>query len=319
MKKNPFAFFATALLLTTVIAVGPSCKEQEKVKAASQNRTDRQTLPEPAKQKETTESVQHGVDSLSQQKVREKQTEIIQEAISAIRETENALDALDKNKPKEALAALEKATGKLELILVREPTLALAPMDIDVSTRDVLMNLQSIKKMRDKAEDLLEDGEVQKTRQLIRNLGSEIVIRVTNLPLATYPDAIKAVTPLIDQGKIEQAKAALIGALNTMVVTDHIIPLPVLRAETMLKDAESLAERKDRSAESDDSLAMLLENARYQLKMAEALGYGDKKDYKTFFAQLDEIKKKTEKGKSGTGFFDKIKRSMVAMKEKVFK
>ena len=35
------------------------------------------------------------------------------------------------------------------------------------------------------------------------------------IPLATYPAAIKAVAPLIDAGHMEEAKAALEAALNT--------------------------------------------------------------------------------------------------------
>jgi len=53
--------------------------------------------------------------------------------------------------------------------------------------------------------------------------------------------------------------------------------------------------------------------------MAEAFGYGDKNDYETFYEQLEAIERKTEDGKSGTGFFDDIKKSLATMKEKIFK
>ena len=62
-----------------------------------------------------------------------------------------------------------------------------------------------------------------------------------------------------------------------------------------------------------------MDNARYQLQMAEAFGYGDKNDYETFYEQLEAIERKTEDGKSGTGFFDDIKKSLATMKEKIFK
>ncbi|MGS8570856.1 YfdX family protein, partial [Salmonella enterica subsp. enterica serovar Braenderup] len=60
----------------------------------------------------------------------------------------------------------------------------------------------------------------------------------TNIPLASYPAAVKAVVPLIDQGKIEEAKAALQSALNTLVEERSVLPLPVLRAKLLLKRAE---------------------------------------------------------------------------------
>lgn len=37
--------------------------------------------------------------------------------------------------------------------------------------------------------------------------------------------------PLIDQGKIEEAKAALQSALSTLVEELSVLPLPVLRAK----------------------------------------------------------------------------------------
>ena len=53
--------------------------------------------------------------------------------------------------------------------------------------------------------------------------------------------------------------------------------------------------------------------------MAEALGYGDKNEYATFYNQLDEIEDKTGGGNSGEGFFDNIKKSLLDMKDRIFK
>ena len=173
---------------------------------------------------------------------------------------------------------------------------------------DLYATLDSIKGAIAQSEDFLEDGEVQKARSLLSGLGSEIVISVTNIPLATYPDAIKAITPLIDDGKIEEAKAGLQRALNTMVVTKTIIPIPVMRAEAYLEEAEKLTENKERSDEENEKLTDLLDRARTQLEMAELLGYGTKGCFKPMYEQLDEIATKTQGGKGGEGFFEKLKR-----------
>jgi hypothetical protein len=130
---------------------------------------------------------------------------------------------------------------------------------------------------------------------------------VTNIPLATYPDAIKRAAKLIDEEKMDEAKKELQLALNTLVVTDTIIPLPVTTAEKYLKEAETLAEKGDRSKEENERLADLLKDARTELEFAQALGYGSKKDFKNLYKQLDQIEDKTKGGKSGSGFFDKIK------------
>jgi hypothetical protein len=64
--------------------------------------------------------------------------------------------------------------------------------------------------------------------------------RITSIPLATYPSAITAITPLIDGGRIEEAKAGLRAALNTLGVTTEAMPLQHLgEARNQLQLAES--------------------------------------------------------------------------------
>jgi hypothetical protein len=257
------------------------------------------------------QSIQPSVDKETEQKTIEQRERILAEASAAITESRKALKALDEKKADEALKLLEVATGKMALIVARDPSLALAPIDVTAKTYDVYASNETIKEAIKQAEDYLEDGEVQKARPLVRSLASEIVIETTNIPLATYPDAIKEVVPLIDKGKIEEAKLALQVALNTLVVVkEAVIPLPVLHAEFMLKDAEKLAEAKDRDTKEIEKLSTLLDEAQVQLKKAQLLGYGDKKAFKPMYEQLDKIREKTDDGKSGKGFFDKIKKQM---------
>lgn len=256
---------------------------------------------------EVTANADKKVEETKQDKTAEKRKAILEEATVAIRETQNALKALDDKKNDAALAALERATGKLEIILARDPELALAPSGVGAVTYDVLASIDAVKDVREQAEDALGDGRVQEARRLIRNLASETVISTTNIPLATYPDAIKLAVKLIDDGKTEEAKRVLQTALNTLVITDVVIPLPVTTAENLLKEAETLAEKEDRSDEENKRLTGLLEEARTELEFAQALGYGSKKDFENLYEQLDQIEDKTEGGKSGKGFFDKIK------------
>ncbi|MCB1674949.1 MAG: YfdX family protein [Halioglobus sp.] len=270
---------------------------------------DETTLPaEPQAQSEATESVQPDVDKQVTERAEEKRQKIAADAVAAINETKNALRLLDENKADEALAALERATGKMELILARDPGLALAPVDMEIVTYDLLADLETIKAVIDQAREYLDDGEIQKARPLVANLASEMIFQTTSIPLATYPDAIRAIAPLIDAGELDMARAGLQAALNTLVVTtDEVIPLPVLRAERLLGSAEALAENEERTDKDKETLSALLASARTQLKMAELLGYGTKKSFKPMYEQLDEIKQKTAGGKGGKGWFDKLK------------
>lgn len=264
--------------------------------------------PEP--QPPANQAVQPEVDKRTADVALEKRQQLIGEAENAIDDTEKALKALNEKKNKEALDALAAATGKLELLLARNPKLALAPVRTDVITHDLVAKADTVKAAEKEARKLLGDGDIQKARRLLEDLGSEVEFRTLNIPLETYPAAIRAITPLIDAGKIDQAKAGLQTLLDTLVVTTDVLPLPKLRAEEQIKTAQALAEKKNRSKEENDKLAQAIQAAREQLQMAEVLGYGAKKDYRPMYQQIDEIARKSAGGKSGLGWFDRLKQQL---------
>lgn len=249
-------------------------------------------------------------DPQTQTQTEEKRKTLLADATSAIQETQNALKLLDDGKKKDALAALERATGKLDIILARDPSLTLAPAGVNVVTVDLLEGVDTVKGLRKQIQDLMDEGRFQEARRLMGNMASETVVSVSNIPLATYPAAIKDAAKLIDENKTSEAKSALQTALNTQVVTESIIPLPVVHAQASLKEAETLAEKKDRTAEDNAKLKASLDKARSQLERAQALGYGKKSDFETFYQQLKDIEQKTADNKFGAGFFAKIKASI---------
>lgn len=252
-------------------------------------------------------------DSQTQSQTEDKRKTLMADATSAIQETQAALKHLDDGKTKDALSALERATGKLDIILARDPALELAPAGVSVVTYDIQGGLDAVNKLRRQAEDFMDAGQLQEARRLLKNLASETVISVNNIPLATYPDAIKSAVKLIDENKKDEAKRILQTALSTQVVTDTIIPLPVVRAQEALKSAESLAEKKDRTKDENERLKASMNQARGQLEFAQALGYGTKKDFDKLYAQFTEIQDRTADNKSGTGLFAKVKASIEEM------
>ncbi|MBF0424176.1 MAG: YfdX family protein, partial [Magnetococcales bacterium] len=206
MCKKIIKPFHVALLVVAMMVPGVANAEKTSLPA------------EPQKQSAASESVKAGVDGESSDEALERRKKVLDEATVALKETEKALKALGEKKQDEAIAALEKVTGKLELILARDPGLALAPVETNVVTYDLLANVDTVKAMIHDAMNYLMDGEIQKARPIVRNLASEIVYQTRSIPLATYPLAIKAVVPMIDKGEIDQARATLQSALNTLVV-----------------------------------------------------------------------------------------------------
>ncbi len=297
-------------LLTTLFVTGIGCGKSSATSQPSQK--------EPQARKETTQSVQAAVDSTALAEMQKKRAELVDEAIAAVLQTQNALYDLEKGKTKEALDALAQAVGKLELLLARAPDLKLVPIDVDSTVFDVYTDLESINKAKKEALRLLKKGDAQRARDILIPLVSEIRIRVRYLPLATYPAAIKAVVPLIDAGRVDTAKVALHEALSTIVIKDIVIPLPILRARLMLQQAQTLTKGSEEADRAQ--LQRLLENARYQLQLAEALGYGDiEKDYKDLYQQLAEIEKKLKEKGSTKGLFDRVADSVASLLERVKK
>ena len=288
IKQPQYTFSALALAVVVGLS-GPALAQS----AAGSS-------PGAAAPSAASKAAQPQVDDKAAREADKKRAELTQDAITALTKTQEALTLLDANKTKEALAALE-------LVVARDAKLALAPVDVRVITHDIHANVESVKKAVKLSRELLGDGEVQKARPIVANLASEIVIETDNLPMATYPAAIKSAARLIDSGKIDDAKAELARALNTLVVTSVAFPLPVLRAEAAMAKAEKLAETDKRDAKQNEELSALLAYVRTEIELAQILGYGKKADFKPIFDQVKSIEQKSAGGKSGKGWFDELK------------
>jgi len=235
-----------------------------------------------------------------------KRDQLVQEALSALRETQNALTAINQNRQNEAIAALERATGKLEIVLARKPALALAPVDVAVTTSDVIGSLQDVERARAAAKAAIDHGRLQDARQIVDDLASETVVSVSNLPLATYPAAIKRAAALLHQNKPQEAKAVLEVALDTLVVNRVVVPLPLVRAQVAIEKARGLAEKANRTSSDNTQLHALLTTARTQLRLGDALGYGTQKNLSDLNDALDQLERKTSGQQHGTGLLDRI-------------
>ena len=249
----------------------------------------------------------------SNEKATEKRKEVLSEAVSTLRETQDALAELDAGKTKEALSSLERATGKLEIVLAREPRLALLPVAVRMVSTDIYATIDTVKAAKLQAEKQLREGQVQAARALLQHLASETIVSTTNLPVATYPGALKKAAKLIDENKVPDAKQVLQTAMDTLVVTEVVIPMPVARAKAYLAKADELAKLPNRTAPQNKQLTDLVTAADTAIKFAEELGYGKKTDFDSFHKEIESIRAKTGSGKSGNGLFDQIKSFMDSM------
>lgn len=248
----------------------------------------------------------------------EKEQQIVKEAADALADIHQALDTLNNGDNKKAFYALQTASEKLDVVLAKHPYLKLIPTDVIVDTIDFPGDANAIEKAINKADDLLDDGKVQAARQLLGGLASEVRIATLNMPLGSFPPAIKNAMMMANKGENKAAADLLQDALDMLIETTDILPLPFVRAEALVNQASELEHRQDMSQEkSRDEILKLTDAAKEQLKIAELLGYGDAGDFKSVYTEIDDIKEDLHTQKSRV-VWESIKRKLAGLKTKVY-
>ena len=247
------------------------------------------------------------LDNRVSSQITDKRRTLIADAVSALQDSYTAFDLLMAGDADKAVAALARATGKLDIVLAADPELALAPVDVRVTTHEVIATPADVKRLRDLAEAALDDGRLQDARRLIAGMASEHVVSTVNIPLASYPAAIKQAAALIHASRSAEARAALETALATLVVQDTVVPLPLARAEALLALAQPLAEKAQRNPDETARLQRLLADARFQIELAQALGYATRTDLDGLSDELRVIEDRSRAEGSGQRLFDRIK------------
>jgi hypothetical protein len=231
------------------------------------------------------------------------------EAVIAIRETRTAIDAIKENRREDAVAAIERATGKIDILLARHPNAALLPVDQQVAVFDTAPdNIDDIRDIGAAADGAVQLGDFPHARGLLYGLMSEVRIHTVNLPLASYPTALSTAARLMEQKRNDDAEAVLNTALGTLVLTDRIIPIPMLVARRELEQAQ--AERDKNKGAALHSV----ESARKELKLAQELGYaiGDP-DYQALDDQLSDLHKQLKRNADTNSVFSKIRERLASL------
>jgi hypothetical protein len=267
------------------------------VLAAEESATPAAKLPTPA----VTNQDSH-IKSNADQALAKRRKQLAKEAIIANGEIQRSIFDLEKKDARGAYKMLAKADGQLNILLARDPHLKLAPIDVRASISDLETSPDIIKKTVKDAESALDNGNIQTARLMLSPLVSEMHIETDFVPLEIYPHAIKQASKEIQESKIKEAEVTLADAMSSIVTNDEIIPLPPLKAEGDMIEAQQLL-NKDKVKNKDAVLA-LLKSADTNLANSDALGYGKHPDIEK---ELASIKSKIEGGKSNPGLFARIR------------
>ena len=244
---------------------------------------------------------------------KDNQVHVIKGAVEAVALTQKVLVDLDKKDTQSAIKDLEDAIGKLEVVLAAEKAPKFLPVDTSITAIEYVGDVKQIKKSVKTAEDLLDDGKVQEARVLLDTLRSEIDVISVNLPVSSYPDALKLAAKYLHDNKVNEAKAVLSTALSTLVEDVVVIPIPVLKADALIKAASKIAK-----TDKDQALKHLAQ-AKAELEKAKVLGYTSKSDvtYKALEKAIEKTEKEIKGKNKAEKLFDELIEKLKSFKEKM--
>jgi hypothetical protein len=296
----------TAILLalcTVAIACGTTKPAERSVNASTQTQSQPKSEADLDKQRQKAEQqVQPEVENQRKQMEDEGKKSLDQDAIVAINDTQKAIDAIAAGKSDQALAAIEEATGKINILLARNPATAFIPVDVEVDIIDAAPHdTKLIRQVASDASAAVGAKDYPTARVLLYSLTSEIRNRTFNLPLATYPDALKEAARLLDQKKTQEASNALLTALNTLVVVDKVTPLPLVLSREALRAAKEDSQKDKATAE------ILVQTAKNELQRSKELGYAaHDPEYEALNTDIASLEKQLKGKQDATAVFAKL-------------
>jgi len=165
----------------------------------------------------------------------------------------------------------------------------LVPIDLEVLIIDNVpenWDETRIASVADVASLAIDELDFPGARSMLLHLMSEIRVRTYQLPLATYPTALKEAARLLADQKTKDAHAMLLTALGALVMIDRIISIPLLLAREHINQAQA-------AAATDKSKALqVLEKAKKELGRSCSLGYaGYDPEYLTLRDEISKLAK----------------------------
>jgi len=242
-------------------------------------------------------------------------TALINEAVKAIQYTQDALIYLNGKDTVNAKKSIKKAIGELSDLLNKPNSPYLLPVDVNINAYQFNGKKENVAKLVNQAKILVAENKLPQAREILNSLRDEIVIKTVNLPIATYPATLNLAMKYLNENKIDDAKDVLAMALSTLVETNTIIPIPLVKAQALIQKAsEAIKTNKSQSIK-------YLEEAKNQLSLAQILGYTSTSDttYKMLKEKINKIESEIRKGHKTNSLFEDLVKKVEEFKQKAVK
>ncbi len=261
----------------------------------------------------TVKEVNRIAISNAKEDARSHPAKLVNEAIESLKFAQNAVVALEHKDKKAATENLEKAIGKLEVIMAAKNAPKLLPINNIVRVQEFVGTAEDVDKAVKTVKDLLDEGKVQEARALIAPLASEIDITVVNLPLASYPEALKLAASYVHDGKLDKAKEVLYIALSTFTEVTEVVPIPLLESADLIAAASRIAK------EDKERALKYLDAASDALDVAEKLGYISESTttYKMLHEKIKAVQKEIKGKNKAEKLFEDLAAKLKEFKSKI--
>ncbi len=315
MKNTIKHTLLLAGLIATSLAISPSVLAETQTTASNDKATTESKTVNKEQEKANKEQAKANKEAVSKKaQEQDKLLETVHKGVSeGLDKVTEATKLIGKGKEKEAIKALEAATGKFDIALAADPKLKLIPVSAEVIVTDLQTSATDVKLQVALAQSLLKDSKVQAARAVLLPLRDDIETKTVYLPMSTYPDAIKKATKSLIAGDKAAAEETLALALSTLVEKVSIMPLSLVRTEAMMLAASGLDKEKDK-----DKALLLLDAAAEQLQLATLLGYTaeDSALYEDLSQQIKALKTEIKGGNIVERLYKKLNESIKGLLKK---
>jgi len=251
----------TATLLNGIALYAASTEAQSPVTHRTQSGLQYYSQNEKSAKKYVSEEMERHHRSVMRQAPRK--------LLKAFSDTYRALKLIQVGQDQDALRFLESADRAFEETLRQNPELKMIPLSEQIYVSELEADAAEIKKAVDYGRELLTGYHTQAASSLVATLRDEMDIATSYLPLELYSQSIKKAIGALRANDHNGAVEALEGGLGTIVTLEAIIPLPLLAAQKLLRQA-SQTEKRDKTKVHE-----LLDAAKEELRRGYYLGYTD--------------------------------------------
>ena len=324
MKKNILLSFATTLLLSgSLLHASALHEKQPNINMPEQTSHSYYGFyASPDKLTKQQLEHYHKIGLISKQQMIKDELKLAtkniakpsKEILDGLNATFKAMTSLKHHDLKSAETLLTTATNLFDKALKKEPNLKLVPIDIQTVFDDHALTLENVTSIKKNALRMVNDNQPQEAIALLSQLKNQITMDITYLPMDIYPKATQKALDILKKGQKEAIVLPIItDALDTMVVTEITIPMPVLIAQSALTDASKF--EKDKK----ETTTKLLNLAQKQLEIAKYEGYLTpyNTEYKVLSQDISTLKTKVSKGNVLVNDYDKIKKDFTELFAKI--